>query len=200
METKTMQAGQPEQSQNEPLRTVTAEGFAIRLQKFEQCYLWLVIGCGCGCALAILIAVMLRVWGGLLLAILVAIAYRVILTDLLKKHLGLSCRRNPDGVAVSVVSEGLPWEELWIPRRLLWLDVTELEGAADVKRLHLPRSLRRIGSGEPLARLEQLLYEGSAEEWAAVKCDALPEDLAVAYECAYPPRPVKERKKNSLTQ
>lgn len=197
MERKTVSDGQPEQPM--PLRAVTAEEFATRLQAFEKSYLWLVIGCGCGCAVAVLLAVMLRVWVGLVLAIAVAIAYRTVLDDLLKKQLGLSCRRNPDGVTVSVAADA-PLGELWIPGRLLWLDVTELDGTAGgVTELHLPRSVRRIGQGELWNGVGRLLYEGGPEEWAAIRKDELPEGLEVACACGYPPKPVKERKKDSLT-
>ena len=193
-----METGQeqlnPQASGESPIRTVTAEGFAIRLQKFEQSYLWLVIGCGCGAALAILLGVLWRVSVGLILAIAVALAYRTALPELLKTHLGLACRRNRDGVTVSVLPTDAIWEELWIPARLLWLDVTELGEVSGVRALHLPRSIRRLGTRKAESSPTQILYEGSPEEWAELEGHTCLADTELACDIPYPRKPSRSKK------
>ena len=188
MESERIQGNQTE-CEKEPLRSVTAEEFSVRLQRFEKSYLRLVIGCACGAALAIVLAVFFRVSVGFVAAIGVAFAYRLLLSDCLKKHLSLTCERNPDGVTVSVVGE---WDELWIPARLLWLDVTEVKAACGAECLHIPKSVKRIGASEETP--VRIFYEGSAEEWSAVVGNESLYTAELACDAAYPRRPVRARK------
>lgn len=152
------------------------DAYAARLRGFENFYLFLVVGCGVLCAAAILIAVYYKVSVGVLAAVLTALIYRYFLGDELKKQLGLTACRVSDGLAVRVVRRNADTEELRLPARLLWLDVTELTGIEDgqgegVTALYLPATLKRIAE-DALANcpsLQTLYFDGTPEEWDAVQ-------------------------------
>lgn len=141
---------------------------------FHKFYLIFIIACALVALLSILLAIYANVLGGIGVAIILAISYRVILSDELKRRLSLSYRRVDGGLALSVKESGR--EDAYLPSRLMWLDVTELsreekKPAATAVRLYLPRSLRHVDRDafSGMDGLRELIYEGSEEEWSRVE-------------------------------
>ncbi len=157
--------------------------FDESFKKFNKSYLTLVIIIGVIMAAAITLAILWRVMAGLLLGIGGAVAYTFLLSDMIKKGLGLWYKRVEGGIACSVISsKKLEGEkERALPERLMWLDVTALcapEGkdAPDTyaEILYLPVSVKRIEADalSGMAALKRIVYGGSAEEWQQVSCEA----------------------------
>ena len=159
----------------EPLKDSPIQTPAARLHSFENFYLFLVVGCGVLCAASVAVAVFSKVVFGIFAAIMTAVIYRYCLTDELKKQLGLSQHRVSDGVALTVVKRIDSDPVLSLPRRLLWLDVTELCGAQNgagegVTELVLPDTVKRIAA-DVLAQfphLQTIRFDGPAEQWSTV--------------------------------
>ena len=168
-----------------------AEHFAARLVSFHQFYRFLVIGCAAFCVGAVFIAVYVRVWIGLLVAIAVAGIYRYLLGDELRRQLGLRACRNDDGLTVGIRSAAVAEDgEFCVPGRLLWLDVTEWIGAeAEVESLEQIRVLRfcvglcRIDAKgfDGMSALENVCFAGSEAEWNKIEKPDLPEGVKVTF-------------------
>lgn len=157
-----------------------ARQWAERYEELAWFYRVLVIGCGVLCAVAILLAMLVRVLAGLAVAIFVAVAYRVLTAELVKRQTGLRTENRRGCCAVSLLRGE---EEIHLPRRLLWLDVTCLSAAGTVtdgervRVLRLPRSLKQIEEGalDALVALERIEFAGTEEEWQAIgKPEVLP--------------------------
>ena len=157
--------------------------FDERVKKFNRSYLTIVIAAGAVMAAAVTVAVLWRVSVGLLLGICGAVAYMLLLSDMMKRELGLWYKRTEGGIACSVISsKKLEGEkERALPERLMWLDVTALcapEGKDTpdtcAETLYLPVSVKRIEADalSGMAALKRIVYGGSAEEWREVLCEA----------------------------
>ncbi len=155
--------------------------FEERVKKFNSFYLTLVISVGALSAAAILLAVFFKASVGLAVGICGVLLYVLLLSERMKKGLGLWYRRCEDGIACSVIESKKDGDcgERHIPSRLMWLDVTELcpvcgKDRPDVQTevLHLPCSVKRIDKDALLEMpcLKKIVYHGSAEQWTEVVC------------------------------
>lgn len=147
----------------------TDVSFADALKGFRNFYIFLIVACALMAVIAILLAVYVHPLGGLAVALILCLCYRIFLPDELSRRLGLSYRRVSDGIALSVKTAKR--EEIELPSRLMGLDVTALEApantasAASVRLLRIPSSLLRIDpkafSAMPV--LEELVFDGDRE-------------------------------------
>ncbi len=128
---------------------------------------------------AIFVAVNIKVSVGLICGMVAVVYYIITVTHILKKKLGISYTSTTGQLKITELL-GKNREEIWIPRRLLWLDVTEIEDEAfdhecsrKIKVLHLPSTLKRIGKDafKSCESLERICFEGNDEEWAKVEIE-----------------------------
>ena len=169
--------------------------FEERIKKFNRFYLWLVIAVFTLFGAAIVTAVYANVLLGVTIGICAASAYILLLSNELKRALGLSHSRVDGGLSVCAtapsVGSDIQRDERRIPDRLLWLDVVELSHPdekirpyTEVKTLFIPRSVMRIKESffEAVPSLTAIRYLGSAEEWEAVSREGVPEGITVIFE------------------
>ena len=169
--------------------------FEERMKKFNKFYLWLVIAVFTLFGAAIVTAVYLNLLAGVAIAICAATAYILLLSDEMKRALGLSHNRVDGGLSVCIAiptsKSDLDREERRIPERLLWLDVVELsvvdgkyKPVPEVKTLIIPRSVKRIKASffETAPALTAIRYLGSAKEWADIECDGSLDGIDIQFE------------------
>ncbi len=155
--------------------------FIDNLKSVNSSYLAIVIISAAIAAAGITVAVLWYVSAGLALAILAILFYMYATKSLLSGRLGISYKSSTGRLCISKLCTNGK-QELWIPSRLLWLDVTEIsnrvftpEDAASVKILHLPKALLSIGkyAFEDCNALQHIYFEGSEQEWASIElnCD-----------------------------
>ena len=150
---------------------------AEKQKGFNRFYLSLVIVCGIICAMAIVIAVFAYVWMGLAVGIIAVVIYRMAIERELRRTFGISYRRVKDGLAVSFVKNGgknpSP-EEVFVPDRIMWLDVAEIceaekkKAETNIRCLHIPKSVKTVDvkALSAITELQTVYYGGSAEEWS----------------------------------
>ncbi|MBQ8849583.1 MAG: hypothetical protein IJ011_04550 [Clostridia bacterium] len=169
--------------------------FEKKIQKFNKFYLWLVIAVGVVMVAAITVAVYVSVFAGVIVGIVGALVYLLLLSDEMKRSLGLWYRRIDGGISVSVISpkgkKAAKETERYIPERLMRLDVVAIDAPegkdapdALAEVLYIPRSVKRIEAGalSGMVSLSRIIYAGSAEEWAAVVCEDELEEIEVICE------------------
>lgn len=152
---------------------------AEKQKSFHTFYIYLILGCAAVLVMGILLAVLVSVAVGAAVFVAGCGVYLFFLRDELRRRLSVGYRRGEDGWALTPVETGR--DVLWIPCRLMWMEVTELfwEGScpcAELKRLYVPTSVKRIEDGffEGLPELECLSYLGTREQWEQVKTPPLP--------------------------
>ncbi|MBQ9085999.1 MAG: hypothetical protein IJY47_02300 [Clostridia bacterium] len=176
----------PSEPVGEELLTPKERAYAA-IRKFEVFYFQLVIGCGCVLIMGIVVAVLVSVLVGILIFLAGCGIYLYFLRDELKKRLGLKYRRGEDGWAVTPVARGED-EELWIPERLMWLEVTELFRGEEppcegIRALHLSAGIKLLEEGlfDRLPNLETICFLGTEEQWQAVIKPDVPLSCEVAF-------------------
>lgn len=179
------------------------EKYLARLADFSDFYLHLVIFSGAAVAAAIVISVVSNVLLGIALAFFTASIYTYFSANELKKQLGISYKSVRGGIVITkaVAAYG---DRLYIPRRLMWSDVTEIaDGAvASTKNeklvaIYIPRSVERIGKdifGNMSVRAV-IYYEASREDWERVDSLTSFEDMEIIFDTKLPELPPKPKKK-----
>ncbi len=177
MENESLNKENTQQSAENDTETANSK-FIGALNAVNSSYLTVVIISAAIVAAGVAVAAFLNVAAGLAMAIVAVLFYMYTTKAILSKKLGITYRSTSGRLSVCTLrTRGQA--ELWIPGRLLWLDVTELESrgfdAEDAKALtavHLPRTITNIGeyAFEDCSALSDIYYEGSAEEWAEIDC------------------------------
>ncbi len=166
-----------------------ADAFIADLKSVNDSYLTIVMISMAMVALGVVVAAFISVAAGLACAICAVLLYMFTTKTVLQKKLGITYKSTSGQLSViALLAKGR--EEIWIPRRLLWLDVTELDeklfthgGTESIRILHLPRTIKTIGTSafEPCEALTDIYYEGSEEDWKEIDCLASTEHLELHF-------------------
>lgn len=190
-------------------RSQAEQDFLDALKSTNDSYLVTVIICAAIVALGIALAVLWNTFAGLGLAIVAVLLYMLITKKILDKNLGISYRSTSGELSV-VSYRARGKEEIFVPHRLLWLDVTEIdshafkhESASNLRTVHLPSTIKSIGENafEDCGALELICFEGSPEKWDKIeKSDELADIEIRFFDTAtytLPRKPKKEKKKQA---
>ncbi len=153
------------------------EKYRKDLKAVSDFYLFTLIICGAIVVGGILLAVGSSVFVGLLVCISAILIYIALTSNLLYKFLGISYKSSTGQLTVTNLY-GKGREEIWIPSRLIMLDVTEIgdnafnhKSSATIVSVYLPSSLKVIGENvfEGCEALSSIYFEGSEAEWEAIE-------------------------------
>lgn len=151
--------------------------FRASLKEVNNIYLYTVILSGAIVAAGIAYAVAARVFIGLAIAIVGVLLYTALTANLLYRKLGISYRSTSGALTVTQLY-GQKRNEIWIPERLLWINVTEIgdrafnhASSSEITTVHLPATLKVIGENifEGCPELKTVCFDGSREEWEQIK-------------------------------
>ena len=183
-------------NEEEPIKKDPRELYLSRLNKFRIFYLLLVILSAAGLGAAIVVAVMLDLFYGALLAIVSVLAYVRFTQSELDDKLGLY-RKTEAGALFITRARARYGDELYIPSRLLWYDVEGIsDGAffspkaknASLKAVYIPKSIKYIGKDvfASCASLEEIFFEGTEDEWNKIVKESSFDGLKINFEADYP--------------
>ena len=153
------------------------EKFLSALKKTAELYRNITVICAIIVAGAIAVAALWNVFVGLAMGIAAVLLYMFMSKKALEKWLGISYKSTSGELTVTKI-DAKHKEEIWIPSRLIGLDVTVIEknafsaeGSKLVKKLHLPATLKEIEEGafDGCEALEELYFEGTDCEWKEIK-------------------------------
>jgi hypothetical protein len=185
----------------EVAKEYSEQDFLSDLKWTNKAYLVTVIVGAVLVAAAIAVAVIWQVFYGLMLAIMVVIAYIGATGKILYSRLGFSYDSLPGALKIKDVY-GKDREQVFVPRRLFWLEVSEIgdkafchRSSAKLTTVYLPRTLKTIGENafEGCDSLCRICFEGSEREWESIEKNTSFEGIEILFgqEIAYP---VKEKK------
>lgn len=186
------------------IKEYTEQEFLSDLKRMNEQYRTTVILVGAFILCATVTAVAWKVSYGLMIALIGVIMYIGAVGQLLYRRLGLSYVSLAGSLRVSEIY-GKDRDSAYIPKRLLWLEVSELgarasahASSAEVRTLYLPATLKRIGEGalDGFSSLSLICFEGSEEEWSAIEGAYVPKGAEIEFgrAVAYPEKPKKEKK------
>lgn len=173
----------------------TEQEFLTALKKTSHEYLLVVIVSAVFVMIGIWIAVSVKVSYGLVCAMAAVVFYIFAVGNILYKRLGIAYASTTGQLRITKY-HGRGKADAWIPRRLLWLDVTEIDDGAfdqdsshEITTVHLPQTLRRIGKDvfRGCEKLECICFEGNREEWESIESEtdlstySVELDVKVAY-------------------
>ena len=151
----------------------------VALKKVSSAYLLVVIVSAILALIGIWIAVSIKVSYGLMCAMAAVVFYIFAVGNILYKRLGIAYASTTGQLRITKYhAKGRA--DAWIPRRLLWLDVTEIDDGAfdqdssrEITTVHLPLTLRHIGKDvfKGCEKLERICFEGSREEWESIESE-----------------------------
>ena len=177
-------------------------------REFLEDYAWteklyraiIVVSCILAAA-SIGVAVIWKVSYGLIGAFVTVVFYLTASSNMLYSRLGLAQRADHGELTVTEVY-GQHREEVYIPEKLFWNEVTALgseacdhKSSAEMKVLHLPRRIKKIEKDalKGATMLERICYGGSEEEWAEVEVLCELEGIEICFD-ELVEYPVKEKK------
>jgi hypothetical protein len=183
------------------VRPYSESEFLSDLEWTKKLYLAVVIVSFALAAASIGVAVIWKVSYGLVGAFATVVFYLNATSHILYTKLGFSHTSERGELTVTEIY-GKNREEVFVPERLLWLDVTSIgkeacdhKSSAEIKVLHLPRTLKtiEIDAFKGVRGLERICYGGSEEEWSEVEILCELENIEICFNDAID-YPVKERK------
>lgn len=151
---------------------------ADKVAAFGKFYLFLVIICGVILCGAIALAVYVHVAVGIAVGVVAVVLYRCALDDTLKKTFGLAYKRVEGGIAVAPIKKdrGECPQALYVPERLMWLDVVGLYGAEKkaergYAEIYLPATVKIIEEDclASFDRLEAVYFNGERAAWEQIE-------------------------------
>ena len=186
------------------IREYSEQDFLSDLKWTNKEYFQLVIGVAVLAAAAIALAVLWKVFYGLLFAIIVALVYTVAASNILYSRLGFSYDSLPGALRIKDVY-GKNRDQVFVPRRLFWLDVSEIgdrafchSSSTKITTVYLPSTLKTIGENvfEGCESLCRICFEGSEAEWESIEKKTSLEGIEILFsqEIAYPVKPKKQKK------
>ena len=186
------------------IREYSEQDFLSDLKWTDRSYLLLVVAAGALVAAAIALAVLWRVFFGLMLAIIIVLGYIALTGNILYSRLGFSYDSLPGALRIKDVY-GKNRDQVFLPRRLFWLDVSEIgdrafchSSSARITTVYLPSTLKTIGENvfEGCESLCRICFEGSEEEWESIEKKTSLEGIEILFlqEIAYPVKPKKPKK------
>ena len=185
-------------------REYSEQDFLSDLEWTGKTYLLLVISAAVLAAAAIALAVLWKVFYGLLFAIIVALVYTVAASNILYSRLGFSYDSTQGELRIKDVY-GKNRDQVFLPRRLFWLDVCEIgdrafchASSAKITTVYLPSTLKTIGENvfEGCESLCRICFEGTKEEWESIEKKTSLEGIEILFsqEIAYPVKQKKQKK------
>ena len=185
-------------------REYSEQEFLSDLKWTGKAYLLLVISAAALAAAAIALAVLWKVSYGLLLAIIIVLGYISLSGNILYSRLGFSYDSTQGALRIKDVY-GKNRDQVFLPRRLFWLDVSEIgdrafchSSSAKITTVYLPRTLKSIGENvfEGCESLCRICFEGSEEEWESIEKKTSLEGIEILFsqEIAYPVKQKKQKK------
>lgn len=189
------------------IKEYTEQEFLSDLKRMNEQYRTTVILVGAFILCATVTAVAWKVSYGLMIALIGVIMYIAAVGQLLYRRLGLSYVSLAGSLRISEIY-GKDRDSIYIPKRLLWLEVSELgerasvhASSAGVRTLYLPATLRSIREGalDGFSSLSLICFEGSEEEWSAIEGAYVPEGVEIVFGkgVTYPEKPKKEKKQKA---
>ena len=184
-------------------------------REFLEDYVWteklyraiIVVSCILA-AVSIGIAVIWKVSYGLIGAFVTVMFYLSASSNMLYSRLGYAYKTDRGELTVTEIY-GQRREEVYLPERLFFCDVVAIgseacdhKSSAELKVLHLPRTLRRIDAdalkGTPM--LEKICFGGSEEEWAEVEvlCELDGIEICFDEQIEYPVKEKKQKKQKKI--
>ena len=174
-----------------------------RLKRFEDFYLALVVICISLCLGATVVAILLSLPVGILIAIAAAILYAFLSTYRAYSLLGLRFKNIRGTIHVTkldCISEG----SAYVPERLIWADVTHIEDGAlasekntELSSVYMPRGIEYIGKdifGENASHVT-VFFEGSEKEWDNIEKQTDFSAVTLTCSAAFPRLEKKTKKK-----
>ena len=70
-------------------------------------------------------------------------------------------------------------KDVWIPERLLWIEVTEIgdeafnhASSSEIETVHLPATLKALGKDvfKGCQKLQRICFDGTREDFAKIEC------------------------------
>ena len=185
-------------------REYSEQEFLSDLKWTGKAYLLLVIAAAALVAAAIALAVLWKVSYGLLLAIIIVLGYISLSGNILYSRLGFSYDSTQGALRIKDVY-GKNRDQVFLPRRLFWLDVSEIgdrafchSSSAKITTVYLPSTLKTIGENvfEGCESLCRICFEGSEEEWESIEKKTSLEGIEILFsqEIAYPVKQKKQKK------
>lgn len=178
--------------------------FLDTYKSVNDSYLYTLILSGAIMLGGIILAVTSTVSIGLAAAIIGVLAYTGLTSNLLYSKLGISYRGSSGKMTVTQLY-GKGRETVFIPPRLIMLDVTEIDDRAfdhrsseAIVEVYLPKTLTRIGEDifKGCPNITCVHYEGSEEEWESIEKLTSFEgyELIFSSSAAYPEKPPRKRR------
>ena len=147
------------------------------LHTVEKLYILTLVLCAAVLVTAVVWAVLDSVLMGIILGVCSAVVYMALAANLLYRFFGISYKSSTGRMIVTQLY-GKDREEIWIPDRIIMLDVTDIGDRAFDHRssericaVHLPASLARIGKNifDGCSSLKTVYFDGSREEWDKIE-------------------------------
>ena len=186
------------------IREYSEQEFLSDLKWTGKAYLLLVIAAAALVAAAIALAVLWKVSYGLLLAIIIVLVYTVAASNILYSRLGFSYDSTQGELRIKDVY-GKNRDQVFLPRRLFWLDVWEIgdrafchSSSTKITTVYLPSTLKTIGENvfEGCESLCRICFEGNEAEWESIEKKTSLEGIEILFsqEIAYPVKQKKQKK------
>ena len=190
--------------------------FLDNLKSANSSYLANIETCACIALCGIILAVQFFLWIGIGITLISALLYVFYTKSILQKKLGISYKTTSGALTVTKLCPK-DKEEIYVPRRLLWLDVNALEDKAfscecakNMRSVHLPATLTVIGKDvfEGCDALKTVYFEGTQEDFEKIESDTSFDGLELIfcdcaeYEIKNPPKAKKakkDKKDNTVT-
>lgn len=184
------------------IKKYTEQDFLCDLEWTGKAYIVCIVLSALLAVASVAVAVHLKVIFGLIGAIASVLVYMGLVGHILYSRLGFSYTSTTGALKITEIY-GKGRDEIWIPRKLLLLDVREIgdeacdhASSSELRFIHLPSTLRSIGKDAFLKceKLECICYEGSPEEWDAIEKGAELDGVKVIFfdKVQYPEKPAKK--------
>ncbi len=181
--------------------------YLSHLTRFNGFYLSLVVICIALCIGGTVIAILLNLAVGIILAVAAAVLYATLSTRRAYSLLGLrfkSVRGEIHITSIDCVFE----DTVYVPDRLVWADVTRIGDGAfaseknkDLLFVYIPRGIEHIGEdifGENTSHIT-VFFEGDDKEWERI--DKHTDFSSITVMCSVPfPRLAKNKKGRSTVR
>ena len=162
-------------------RETVEKDFNFFKKAFDKFYVYLVLACVSVFLLALYIAIGMNTKIGIAIGVAVMVLYAVLTSTVMKHILGVGYIPHGSEISVSVKNGGISAKDgrKYIPRRMLWLDVTAISGGAKTpdgktEELYIFKGITRIEADafEGMTSLKKISFEGTALEWSEIDCKA----------------------------
>ena len=148
---------------------------------FDKFYLYLVLVCASMFLLGFCMAIWVNAKIGITIGVAAIILYAALTFAVMKHIFGVGYIPHGSEISVSVKNGGISAKDgiKYIPRRMLWLDVTAISGGAKTpdgktEELYIFKGITRIEADAfaGMTSLKKISFEGTELEWSEIDCKA----------------------------